>query len=96
MDLRCPVSPRQVFGIGINYRAHSEDSGVAVPELPGTFTKFPTCLAGPYDDIPLVGDTNDWEVELADRIVKARTPDRAGRRPAQGIAAVPPPRRPDA
>jgi 2-keto-4-pentenoate hydratase/2-oxohepta-3-ene-1,7-dioic acid hydratase in catechol pathway len=63
-DLGCPVSPRQVFAIGINYRAHSEESGVTSPEVPGTFTKFPTCLAGPYDDIPLVGDTNDWEVEL--------------------------------
>ena len=63
-DLGCPVSPRQVFAIGINYRAHSEESGVIPPEVPGTFTKFPTCLAGPYDDIPLVGDTNDWEVEL--------------------------------
>jgi 2,4-diketo-3-deoxy-L-fuconate hydrolase len=63
-DLGCPVSPRQVFAIGINYHAHSEESGIIPPEAPGTFTKFPTCLAGPYDDIPLVGDTNDWEVEL--------------------------------
>jgi 2,4-diketo-3-deoxy-L-fuconate hydrolase len=64
MDLGCPVSPRQVFAIGVNYRSHSEESDVMVPEMPGTFTKFPTCLAGPYDDIPLVGDSNDWEVEL--------------------------------
>ena len=63
-DLGCPVSPRQVFAIGINYRAHSEESGVMPPEVPATFTKFPACLSGPYDDIPLVGDTNDWEVEL--------------------------------
>jgi 2,4-diketo-3-deoxy-L-fuconate hydrolase len=63
-DLGCPVSPRQVFAIGINYRAHSEESGVMPPEVPATFTKFPSCLVGPYADIPLVGDTNDWEVEL--------------------------------
>jgi 2,4-didehydro-3-deoxy-L-rhamnonate hydrolase len=63
-DLRCPVSPRQVFAIGVNYHAHREESGVAAPEVPGTFTKFPACLAGPYDDIPLVGGANDWEVEL--------------------------------
>ncbi len=64
-DLRCPVpAPRQVFGIGLNYRSHAEESGMAVPDVPATFTKFPTCLAGPFDDVPLVGSSNDWEVEL--------------------------------
>jgi 2-keto-4-pentenoate hydratase/2-oxohepta-3-ene-1,7-dioic acid hydratase in catechol pathway len=64
-QLRCPSpSPRQVFGIGLNYRSHAEESGLPVPDVPATFTKFPTCLSGPYDDIPIVGDTVDWEVEL--------------------------------
>jgi 2,4-diketo-3-deoxy-L-fuconate hydrolase len=64
-DLRCPVpNPRQVFAIGLNYRSHAEEAGLPVPEVPATFTKFPTSLGGPFDDIPLVGDTNDWEVEL--------------------------------
>jgi 2-keto-4-pentenoate hydratase/2-oxohepta-3-ene-1,7-dioic acid hydratase in catechol pathway len=64
-ELRCPSpSPRQVFGIGLNYRSHAEESGLPVPDVPATFTKFPTCLSGPYDDIPIVGDTVDWEVEL--------------------------------
>jgi 2-keto-4-pentenoate hydratase/2-oxohepta-3-ene-1,7-dioic acid hydratase in catechol pathway len=64
-ELACPTaSPRQVFGIGLNYRSHAEESGLAVPNVPATFTKFPTCLSGPYDDIPIVGDTVDWEVEL--------------------------------
>ena len=31
-DLRCPVpSPRQVFAIGLNYRSHAEESGMAAP-----------------------------------------------------------------
>ncbi len=63
--LRCPVPrPRQVFGIGLNYRSHAEESGMAVPSVPATFTKFLSSLAGPFDDIPIVGDTVDWEVEL--------------------------------
>jgi len=63
--LRCPVPhPRQVFAIGLNYRAHAEESGMPVPTVPATFTKFPASLGGPYDDIPLVGGANDWEVEL--------------------------------
>lgn len=64
-DLRCPVPrPRQVFAIGVNYRSHAEESGVAVPDVPATFTKFPTSLASPHDDIELVSGATDWEVEL--------------------------------
>lgn len=64
-DLRCPVpAPRQVFAIGLNYRSHAEESGMAVPAVPATFTKFPASLSGPFDDVELVGDAVDWEVEL--------------------------------
>lgn len=57
-------APRQVFAIGLNYRSHAEESGMAVPDVPATFTKFPASLSGPFDDIPLVGASVDWEVEL--------------------------------
>lgn len=64
-DLRCPVPrPRQVFAIGLNYRSHAEESGMAIPEVPATFTKFPASLGGPFDDVELVVDSADWEVEL--------------------------------
>ena len=64
-SLGCPVPrPRQVFAIGLNYRSHAEESGMAVPAVPATFTKFPACLAGPFDDIEIHGDTVDWEAEL--------------------------------
>jgi 2-keto-4-pentenoate hydratase/2-oxohepta-3-ene-1,7-dioic acid hydratase in catechol pathway len=73
--LRCPVpAPRQVFAIGLNYRSHAEESGMAVPDVPATFTKFPASLAGPYDDIELVGGAVDWEVELV--VVIGRHADR--------------------
>ncbi len=78
-DLRCPVPrPRQVFAIGLNYRDHAAESGMAVPEVPATFTKFPASLSGPFDDIPLVGETNDWEVELVAAI--GRRADRVAER----------------
>jgi 2,4-didehydro-3-deoxy-L-rhamnonate hydrolase len=57
-------APRQVFAIGLNYRAHAEESGMAVPTVPATFTKFPACLTGPFADVELAGATVDWEVEL--------------------------------
>jgi 2,4-didehydro-3-deoxy-L-rhamnonate hydrolase len=56
--------PRQVFAIGLNYRSHAEESGMPVPAVPPTFTKFPASLAGPFDDIEIVGESVDWEVEL--------------------------------
>jgi len=64
-DLRSPApEPRQVFGIGINYRAHAAETGKDVPAVPATFTKFPSSLAGPFDPVRAVNDTVDWEVEL--------------------------------
>ncbi len=63
--LGCPVpTPRQVFAIGLNYAGHAAESGLAAPEVPATFTKFPASLSGPHDPIPLVADRVDWEVEL--------------------------------
>jgi len=78
-DLGSPVpAPRQVFAIGLNYRSHAEESGMAIPSVPATFTKFPASLTGPFADVELAGDTVDWEVELvavigapADRVAEA-------------------------
>jgi 2,4-didehydro-3-deoxy-L-rhamnonate hydrolase len=76
-ELGCPVPrPRQVFGIGLNYRSHAEESGMAIPEVPATFTKFPASLAGPFDDIEIHGDAVDWEVELV--VVIGTAADRVG------------------
>ena len=51
---------------------------MAIPEVPATFTKYPASLAGPYDDVEIVGGSIDWEVELvavigqrADRVDEA-------------------------
>ena len=56
--------PRQVFGIGINYRAHAEETGAALPAKPATFTKFPSSLTGPFATVELPEGAVDWEVEL--------------------------------
>ena len=67
-----------MFAIGLNYRSHADETGMAVPEVPATFTKFPASLAGPFDDIEIVGESIDWEVELvavigtrADRVAES-------------------------
>lgn len=66
-ELGSPVpAPRQVVGIGLNYRAHVAESGYAVPVgEPPVFTKFSSCITGPRGEITLpVGGHTDWEVEL--------------------------------
>ena len=59
-------APRPVncFGIGLNYRSHAAESGVAPPEVPVVFTKFPSCISAPLADVVLESDHVDYEVEL--------------------------------
>ena len=59
-------APRQVFGIGLNYREHVAESGFDAPTTePPVFTKFPSCITGPTGDIEMPpGGKVDWEVEL--------------------------------
>jgi 2-keto-4-pentenoate hydratase/2-oxohepta-3-ene-1,7-dioic acid hydratase in catechol pathway len=60
----CVPRPRQVFGIGLNYRDHAREAGLSEPKLPMVFTKFPSCIAGARAEVALTSDTVDWEVEL--------------------------------
>ena len=59
-------APRQVFGVGLNYRAHADESGFAVPDtLPPVFTKYPSAITGPVTRVRLPDNGHtDWEVEL--------------------------------
>ena len=59
------LRPAQVFGIGLNYRAHVDEAGVQqTPAAPAVFTKFVTSITGPYDTVELPSNQVDWEVEL--------------------------------
>lgn len=87
--------PRQVFGIGLNYRAHALEAGMPVPDVPLVFTKFQSSITGPVGTIPLPTPQVDWEVELAviigrtaHRVVPARAWEHvAGVTAAQDISA---------
>ncbi|MFI9560939.1 fumarylacetoacetate hydrolase family protein [Nonomuraea endophytica] len=56
--------PRQIFAIGLNYRDHADESGMAYPDSPPTFTKWVGSFAGPVGDLVLPAATVDWEAEL--------------------------------
>ena len=57
-------APRQVFGIGLNYRSHAEETNFELPPVLSVFTKFPSCIVGQDVPVEVVGDATDWEVEL--------------------------------
>ena len=68
IDLLAPVNGMdKVICIGMNYKDHCEEQGAAIPKEPVVFNKFPSCVVGPYTDIPYpeVSKELDWEVELA-------------------------------
>jgi 2,4-didehydro-3-deoxy-L-rhamnonate hydrolase len=56
--------PRQAFGIGLNYRDHAAESGLAEPDVPLVFAKFPTSITGPRATVTLPSAYVDWEAEL--------------------------------
>ena len=59
--------PSKIVCIGLNFRDHAAESGMAPPAEPVIFFKATTALAGPNDDvvIPKGASKVDWEVELA-------------------------------
>lgn len=63
-----PVArPSKILCIGLNYRAHAEETNAPIPTEPVIFMKSTTSLAGPFDEvvIPKNSVKTDWEVELA-------------------------------
>ena len=59
--------PSKIVCIGLNYRDHAAESGMAIPSEPVLFFKATSSIVGPDDSvlIPRTGSKLDWEVELA-------------------------------
>ena len=57
--------PGKIIALALNYRTHAAEAGLAIPTEPHVMAKFPTCICGPGDDVP-IGDLQmvDYEVEL--------------------------------
>ena len=68
-----PRPAKNIFCLGLNYASHARESAQArgrdpkIPKHPVFFTKAPTTVNGPFDDVgldPSVTQQMDWEVEL--------------------------------
>jgi 2-keto-4-pentenoate hydratase/2-oxohepta-3-ene-1,7-dioic acid hydratase in catechol pathway len=64
--LLAPVEQPRIFGLGYNYKAHSQESNKAVPDIPVVFMKPSTAVIGPDEAIvyPAHGEIVHYEGEL--------------------------------
>ncbi len=76
-DVRChapiPRPRKNILCLGLNYASHAQESSRArdrpfkIPEVPVFFTKAPTTVNGPFDDVPWDSSATeqvDYEAEL--------------------------------
>ncbi|MEX0663281.1 MAG: fumarylacetoacetate hydrolase family protein [Acidimicrobiia bacterium] len=66
--LRAPVRGRgKILCIGLNYRDHAAETGMAIPTSPIVFAKWCNAVVGPDADVevPLSASDIDYEAELA-------------------------------
>ncbi|CAG0900637.1 unnamed protein product [Darwinula stevensoni] len=68
VQLLAPISlPDKVICIGLNYLDHCQEQNAPPPKEPVIFSKWGSCIVGPYDEIyyPSITEQLDYEVELA-------------------------------
>lgn len=78
-----PCTPSKIVCLGLNYRSHAEETGLAIPSVPLLFLKPSTAVIGPEETIllPAAAKRVDHEGELAaviGRQAKDVPPERAG------------------
>jgi 2-keto-4-pentenoate hydratase/2-oxohepta-3-ene-1,7-dioic acid hydratase in catechol pathway len=59
--------PGKIVCVGLNYRDHAAESGLAVPATPVIFSKFSSCVIAPGEPVvvPRTSEKVDYEAELA-------------------------------
>src|SRR5579863_6755790 len=93
VKLHAPLpNPPRIFAIGLNYRDHAIESGMAIPTTPVVFFKLATSVIGPGEPIVLPKNSNepDYEAEFAFVIGKGgyRIPASAWREHVYGYTVV--------
>lgn len=78
----CVTNPEKIVCVGLNYRRHADECGMAHPKEPILFSKFNNSLTGEGSEIEIPKNSSqvDYEVELAIVIgkeAKEITPEQA-------------------
>ncbi|MER8604895.1 fumarylacetoacetate hydrolase family protein [Mesorhizobium sp. M1233] len=66
--LGSPVADvRHFIAVGLNYTDHAIETNTPIPDEPVIFSKAPSCIVGPNDDILMPREARmlDWEAEVA-------------------------------
>jgi 2-keto-4-pentenoate hydratase/2-oxohepta-3-ene-1,7-dioic acid hydratase in catechol pathway len=88
VELLPPIGrPGKIVCIGLNYRAHAEESGVGIPETPTFFAKFANALARPGGTVTLPAWSSkvDYEAEVA-FVIRDRAKDVPEERAMEHVA----------
>lgn len=67
VKLAAPIlRPPKLLAIGLNYADHVAEAKIETPKFPTVFTKLPTSVTGPFDDVhlPRASSMLDYEGEL--------------------------------
>ncbi|MER9178303.1 fumarylacetoacetate hydrolase family protein [Mesorhizobium sp. M0955] len=58
---------RHFIAVGLNYTDHAIETDTAIPDQPVIFSKAPSCIVGPNDDVLMPRESRmlDWEAEVA-------------------------------
>ena len=59
--------PEKIICVGLNYRKHAEEAGIAIPDQPSLFVRFPSSQVAHEQPVvrPKVSEQLDFEGELA-------------------------------
>jgi len=62
----CVANPGKIICVGLNYRRHAIESGMAIPTIPVLFSKFLNTIAAPGEqvELPATAVEYDYEAEL--------------------------------
>lgn len=72
-DLQPPAEPSKIVCVALNYRAHAEEMGKAIPSEPLLFLKSPASLLAPGGEVILPPDSQQVEHEGELALVMGRT-----------------------
>ncbi|WP_095204861.1 fumarylacetoacetate hydrolase family protein [Mesorhizobium carmichaelinearum] len=58
---------RHFIAVGLNYTDHAIETNTPIPDEPVIFSKAPSCIVGPNDDVLMPREAHmlDWEAEVA-------------------------------
>jgi 2-keto-4-pentenoate hydratase/2-oxohepta-3-ene-1,7-dioic acid hydratase in catechol pathway len=78
-------NPGKIICVGLNYRKHAEESGMAIPTTPVLFSKFNNSLAAANEDVPLRASAKEYDYEVELGVIIGETASDVSEEDALGV-----------